>query len=86
MTRQAGSVCDQEIRNDAIAECRAAAGFEDVGTGDRLVTTSSAVRGSKPQPPDAKLTPVRRSKSLSSVPRYAGTYSLMPSLLAAPTQ
>ena len=59
----------------------------DVGTeDDRLVTTSSAVRGSKPQPPDAKLTPVRRSKSLSSVPRYAGTYSLMPSWLAAATQ
>ena len=48
-----------------------------------LITTSSAVRGSKPQPPEAKLTPVRRSKSLSSVPRYAGKYSLMPSRLAA---
>lgn len=49
----------------------------------RFHTANCEVMGSKPVPPEAKLTPVIRSSLLRLVPRYAGSRSLIPSLDAA---
>lgn len=45
-------------------------------------TDNVAVSGSYPVPPEAKLTPVKRSLSVMKGLRYAGTYSFTPNALA----
>lgn len=50
---------------------------------ERNITLSVGVRGSYPEPAEAKLTPVINSSILSDEFKYGGTSSFIPTYLAA---